>query len=624
MLQKLVQDARQTDPPLHWLDLQDADRYKWHEVIGQGPETSGRKAYYRHLGIVEGLFDSDGSLWCGRADLHHNHVYELRTSLTDAQLRERIVLAWTLMRHSHVLLSAQARFLHEIVPREPNHRWTSKCFVYHRPRSIEEAVEETRPHVRFVEDSYPDPNVDQFYQHVLNTNRAFDSKSALSKLYVMPLKRTSPRTARLHLIANFAHQITDGLTVFRWTSQLAQTLNRSEVDIRCALETLLGDPQNLRQLMPPSQESLYPVRSPNVARQRWHWLITRILRHVRIPPPAGFPNPLRRAKPPLNARTFPTTYDKILDYTVTPPLNGGFAMASIHGTSSQKLRRLCKEARISLGSGCFTLIALVMMALEEQRHPDIPLPSRLPFVGSFPVNPRPFLSSNTTGQEDSCMLAFSDGVTLPFLPTSLPFAGRFKLLGRLAHTQLRQYQKRPRSLTEEVHLGSRSPNQLLPALYCSTLERLDSRFPTAQQAGVTVQGAYPARTSPGPATCGISSVGEISTILTPTPPAPTPDDNLDALLDNPHSGGPEAGGTRDLVARFQGMFGAVRPRDGEFLVGASGDSRTDSFWFNVSFDATAIDEARVGAWRDLIEGALEAVEVDGLDRASGGGGKAKL
>lgn len=596
MLQKLVQDARQSEPPLHWLDLQDANRYRWDKVIGQSPATSGRMAYYRRLGIVESLFDSDASLSCGRADLTQNHIYEIRTSLSDEHLRERIVLAWALMRASHILLGSQSMFLDQFVPRAPSRKWTEKCFLYRCPRSVEEALEETRAQVKFVADSYPDVDARQFFLHAINTNRTIDSNTSLSRIYVLPFRRDSRDVLHLHFLTVFAHQIADGLTTYRWTSHFGRILNMSNAKIEAALKTLLHNPEsNLPPRLPPSQESLYPQRSPSLARQRWHWLITRILRHVRIPPPPGFQNPLRRAKPLVKAIPPQPIYNKLLDYSVTPPLNAGQLTAYIHGPTFHKLRALCKKAHISVGSGLFTIVGMVMMAIEEALHPDIALQDRLPFIGSFPVNPRPFLSRNTTGQEDSCMLAFSDGVTLPFLSSDLDFVGRFKLLGRLAHKQLRQYQKRPRSVSEEVHLGSRSPSQLLPALYCSTLERQDSRFPDSQKAGITVQGSYPARASASLATCGVSSVGDVSPMFDLPRADPTT-----VILS----------GKRDLVAEFKGNTGCVRSRDGEFLVGAIGDLQKEHVKFDVSYDASAMDEEKVGQWKELIESILDTVEVE--------------
>lgn len=584
IMQKIVAQNRQAkdQEPLHWLELQKAERYTWRKV------QDNKRRYARYQGVVESLFDSDGALWCGRADLHQNLRFDVKTTLTDKELRERIVLAWTLMRHSHVLLSCTAMDQHEALGGIPSRRWTDRCFVYSCPQSTSDAIIQTERQVVFVSDEYADLDTRHFFNHIMNTSRAINSQEALSKLYVMPFVRKDRGTVLLHFLPVLAHQITDGLTTFRWNNHFAHIMNYSQHELVTKLDSLFYPEADVLSRLPPAQEALYPIRSCNPARERWHWLLTRILRHVRLPPPAAFQNPLRREKPLEKAQAYPQFYDKILDYAQTPPLNAGNISADLYGRSVSNMRHLCSEAGISIGSGCFTLVAMVMMDFEERRHPHVALSERLPFVGSFPVNPRPFLSGRpTTGEENSCILAFSDGVILPFLPRNLDLVGRFKLLGRLAHRQLRQYQKRARSVEEEVHLGSRSPSQLIPALFCSTLERMEGRMDNGRKASVNVQGAYPARASPTLATCGISSVGNVSTILAP------PKVNLDEAL-------PEG---KDMVAEFKGMASVVRPRDGEFLVGAIGDS--EHLGFLAAYDANAIDPAKTTEWKRLMESTLD-------------------
>lgn len=217
------------------------------------------------------------------------------------------------------------------------------------------------------------------------------------------------------------------------------------------------------------------------------------------------------------------------------------------------------------------------------------------------------------------MLAFSDGVVLPFLPRDLDFAGRFKLLGRLAHKQLRQYQKRQVSGAEEVKMGSRSPSQLLPMLFCGTLERLEGRYAAfgEEQSGVDVQGSYPASAAGGLATCGVSSVGDVSAVFTAVSVADTAavatPSNVDGETDGNKSG------DRDLIAKFESMNAYVRPRDGEFLVGAVGDSGKDQFTFGVAYDANAIDVEKVSEWKGLMERVLDAIDVDGDNDGNGAG-----
>lgn len=582
--------AENSRTPIKWLQLQEVDRYKWQRLPTKSSDIA-QGIYYRRLGVVESLFDEDGTAYCGRADLHQNYRMEIKTSLSDHQLRERIVLAWTLMRHSHILLSCRSVHLHDLLPQSKSLRWTDKCFIYQWPKSVAAAIEQVRGETQFVADEYNNVDSADFFHHLMNTARALNADEALSKLYVMPFKKTEQGTTLLHIIPVLAHQITDGLTTFRWYAHFSQILNFNEDQIRAALEPLFSNEDELIRRFPPAQEALYPLRSHSPARTRWHWLLTRILRHVRIPPPASFQNPLRRVHPLTKAKRFPAKYDRVLDYSIIPPLNAGQVGFDITGRAAENIRTLCRQAGISIGSGCFTLVALVMTYIHEKRHPLIPLSQRLPFVGSFPVNPRPFFSGEpTTGKENSCMLAFSDGVTLPFLPSDLDLAGRFKILGRLAHRQLRQYQKRKQSAADEIHMGSRSPSQLIPALFCSTLERMENRVAAEAKAGVNVQGKYPAKVSPTLATCGISSVGDQGAVLA----------QLKVDLTQPLSGDSRH---RDILADFRGLQSVVRPRDGEFLVGAIGNQGV--MGFGVAYDANAIDPERVAEWKELMETMLD-------------------
>lgn len=100
-----------------------------------------------------------------------------------------------------------------------------------------------------------------------------------------------------------------------------------------------------------------------------------------------------------------------------------------------------------------------MMEIEEARHPNIPPSERRPFIASFPLNPRAFFGYS--GPSDSCMLAFSDGIVLPFLSSGLDIEGRFRLTTRQADRQLRAYQKRLRSTELSVELAPRSVARLI-------------------------------------------------------------------------------------------------------------------------------------------------------------------
>lgn len=86
------------------------------------------------------------------------------------------------------------------------------------------------------------------------------------------------------------------------------------------------------------------------------------------------------------------------------------------------------------------MVGVCMMEMYERQSPEIPLSERKVFIPGFPLNPRAFFGLNS--EPDSMMLAFSDGIALPFLSARLSVAGRLKLLARQAQRQLSVYQKR--------------------------------------------------------------------------------------------------------------------------------------------------------------------------------------
>jgi hypothetical protein len=228
-----------------------------------------------------------------------------------------------------------------------------------------------------------------------------------------------------------------------------------------------------------------------------------------------------------------------------------------------------------------------MMFFEERRNPHLPAHERLPFVGSFPVNPRPFFSDKLDASKvDGVMLAFSDGITLPFLPSNLDLAGRLRLLGTQAHRQLRQYQKRPRSMEEGIQLGAKGPTQLFPLLYLNTTELVERKERAERRRGWDIQGKYPARVRATLSTCGVSSVGSRGSVVR------AGKYDTSRLLSD-----------RDMVADFRNLSATVRARDGEFLVGVVGDH--DCLRFQVSYDGCAIDPDLANEWKDVIENILE-------------------
>ncbi|ETN41164.1 uncharacterized protein HMPREF1541_03099 [Cyphellophora europaea CBS 101466] len=574
-----------------WLSGYAARIYDWQER-----HTGGRRTFTRRLGIVEGLFDTDGVEFEGRADLCTELHIEIRTTLDEQATREHIANAWSVLRQEHPLLSATAISLAHDDPLSGGEH--ERAFVFEQAATEAELRQWGQQHLDFVADHYSHVQAEDFYDHLMNSSRVVDATKALSRVFVLPYNHSSGSSFPVTLMFVLAHQITDGLTTFRWMSAFIDLLNLSHTELKSRMASLCTTPAMAR--LPPPQEALYHPIKGSVARQRWFWAITRVLRHVKHTNPAAFQNPLRRPSPALPTSSYPPKYDKLLDYSRVPPLRHHAIRPVIGPKSTARLAALCRQSHISFGAGLFTLVAIVMMQFHESLYPAIPLSQRLPFIGSFPINPRPFLAGTpTTGQEDSLMLAFSEGVVLPFLPHTLPFEGRFRLLGKQAHRQLRQYQKRKRTAAEELSLGSSSPTQLLPALYLATLERLSFRSLSRPKPRHDPQGALPAATPPSLGTCGISSVGDRTPLISSgkydvstTPPSNT--------------------GRHFLAADFRDIQSAVRARDGEFLCGVASD-RSQHTYLMISVDGSAIDMGRAREFKRVIERILEVEGCDGGD-----------
>jgi hypothetical protein len=306
------------------------------------------------------------------------------------------------------------------------------------------------------------------------------------------------------------------------------------------------------------------------------------------------------------------------------------------------------------------------------------------------------------------MLAFSDGVSLPYLPpdpevnpnVESPTFSRFRILGRQVHRQLKQYQKKP-SDSKEATLGLKSNKFLLPAFYLYSMERMKDRYSFVQRMksnkqirktadhslvaedecpifnlSDNPQGGYPASMPPNLATCGISSVGDRTSLIRRGRYALNLNDTSTLSEDRDKSSqsyGPEKA-KKQVAVDYKDSWAYVRPRDGEFLVGAvgsqdgmddsdhgtgltgmtaaknnttttkadlipshtnSGDSSKEKevvrFSFGVSFDGNTIDPVRAEEWRVVIEGLLEpgsrernithfslkSVEGNGLDKVPG-------
>jgi len=192
------------------------------------------------------------------------------------------------------------------------------------------------------------------------------------------------------------------------------------------------------------------------------------------------------------------------------------------------------------------------------------------------------------------MLAFSDGIELPFLPSSLPLETRLKLLAKRAQKQLAVYQKRERLSTDAerfYYMGSRGPGRMLQTQYVSSMERAHEKIPEELRDGSSgPQGDYPMRPNATTQTCGVSSVGRRDALIGPGMY------DVSAAL----------GEGREFVADFKDIQAAVRVRDGEFLIGVGGAE--GGLWMTVSADASNLDPVLMGEWRNRLEEIFQEME----------------
>jgi hypothetical protein len=541
------------------------------------PTSPSTRTFTRALGLVESSFDLDGTELGGRADMNALLSLSLSHTLSSSALRRRIALAWTCLSLQHVLLRSYV-CENDLGTRE---------FAVRVPADVDEAVREVERGIVWVEDVYGEVDEKEMYEHVMNVGRVIDPDVCLSKQFVLPLTRQPNGMWELRLLVVMAHEISDGLSAFGWFGNLVRILNLSEARIKGKIEDAL-DLEKVRRRLPLAQEDLYPRVAGNKARQRWFWAILRVLRHVKKTAPPSFDNPLFRETRPQDARAFPPTFDRIFDYSAErrPPMNTGHVSASLSQTATARLVSLCRASHISIGAGCFALAGLAMMELHEARYPDIPTSQREAMTASFPLNPRAFFTKPPPA--DSCMLAFSEGVVMPFLPSSLPIEGRLKLVAKHANRELRVYQKRLKSGTTAAGLDKHAPGRLLAAGYLAQIERVEGQTPEHRKLGLDPQGGLPAAAGKW-ATCGVSSLGPIAAFF---------QKDVDDLANMEG---------KDFAADFRNITMGVRARDNEFLVG----SRTDVdglISFGVSYDANAISKHDADRWAIKISELLEKSE----------------
>ncbi|KAI1323764.1 hypothetical protein F5Y16DRAFT_330852 [Xylariaceae sp. FL0255] len=549
----------------HWLSRYGTGYHAWRREAG---------GFARPLGVVEARFDTDGRYFGGRADINPGLTLGLATKLSDQDLQRHILLAYTLLGLNHCLLRAKAELrTYGIEP------W----FVVKTLATPSDAIEDAASNLHFIDAAVEGPiDAYDFNLHAQNVARVVDPNKALTRGFVLPIESTSDtrRTLRMQLV--MAHQIADGLTSMNWIADFIRIMNLPTVEISRRITAAVGSPEAVRATLPPAQEDLYAPVAPTKARTRWFWAITIVLRHVKKPFPPAFPNPLRRDRPLSKAQSMHPKYARILDYSETPPLNTFSATVELSKAASQRLFRLCREAKASIGAGGFVLVAMAMMALHERRYPNESDDERRPFIGSFPLNPRPFINTKCL---DTVMLAFCEGVLLPFLPSHLDLEGRFRLLVRAANRQLSAYQKRVRPQTDaeaKAYMGIHGTGRLIASNYIDGMERLRALLPSHLKNAIPPpRGGFDNHVSK--ATCGVSSVGKVDWSAS----------RFDLNVD-PGDG---------VITSIEGLRSGVRVRDNEFLVGISGDN--DIVHAGVSFDGNYIAKEDAQLWVEAMKSLLE-------------------
>lgn len=562
-----------TQKSAHWLDGYSNSQHTWKLCTSKDGTTS----FNRPLGLVETSFDTDGTYFGGRADMTATLKLEIRHKLSKTDLRKRIASAWTLLCLQHVLLMSR-------VHNDTESR--KKCFVVDVPKTVDEAIEKVEKSMLWLQDFGFDDQIkdEDLHHHSLNVGRIIRPTECLSKIHVLPLRPLPKGTFEVRLLIIMAHQISDGLSAYNWFSHFIRILNTPSHLIQEEIQTAIRV-DRIRTRLPSAQEDLYPQVSGNKARQRWFWAIMRVLRHVQKTMPPTFVNPLRRSERLAKAIPLPPTYASVFDYSEEnrPPMSTGHIAASLSPAASKRLISLCRAANVSIGAGCFALVGLSMMKMHESMHPSAPAYA---FGASFPLNPRAFF--NVPTEADSCMLAFSEGIIMPFLPSGLPVEGRFKVVAKRANRELRVYQKRLKDNGSQT-IGSfdkHSPARLLATGYLAQIERVDAKLPEERRTGVSPQGELKPRMGQYGATCGVSSVGSMKAFFKPG------DYDLDDM------------NGRDFVADYRGLRMGVRARDNEFLIGSSTDAN-GIVGFGVSYDMNAISQEVAQKWAETISALLE-------------------
>lgn len=110
----------------------------------------------------------------------------IKSTLSKAAFRERVLLAWTRLRYQHLLLQART-VKHACSNEEKPFAPQGLHFVLGVPESVDQARELASNHIVFLEDFYDHIDWQDFYTHCQNASRVVDASVALAKIFVSPV-----------------------------------------------------------------------------------------------------------------------------------------------------------------------------------------------------------------------------------------------------------------------------------------------------------------------------------------------------------------------------------------------------------------------------------------------------
>lgn len=188
-------DAASDPSSEHWLGRYGHGHHAWRRL--------GDRSWKRPIGVVESSFDLDGRDFEGRADVTGLITLTVRSQLSYALLRRKLLLAWANVRARHTLLSART-------VAGPSHE--ERFFLVETPLEESEALRQSEETMIFIQDVYPGESVEveDLLLHCYNGGRVLVPEVHLAKIFIAPIKSAVGGLSTLQFIMVSAHEITDG------------------------------------------------------------------------------------------------------------------------------------------------------------------------------------------------------------------------------------------------------------------------------------------------------------------------------------------------------------------------------------------------------------------------------